>query len=137
MGIQRSKIRKADLAGESDQLLLDVDEAVGIAGAPVEGVFEFADPWQAEPHDAPGLDTVRRIPRKRSRELRTVKRLVESGIQNRIRTGLGACIRTKQWVAPLESVTERKCERVILVLAPVLQAEQPLLGRPPGLTTGP
>ena len=81
--IQRGVIGEANLAGESDELLLEVDDVIGIAGAPIEGVIEFegVNPGQAERRSAPGLDAVRRIPRKRPSELRAEKGHVKSGIR--------------------------------------------------------
>ena len=64
--IQGGVIGETNLAGKSDKLLLEVDDVVGIAGAPVEGVIEFerVNPGQAERRGAPRLDAVGRIPRK-------------------------------------------------------------------------
>src|SRR5208282_2293662 len=112
--IQRGVIGEADLAGQADKLLLEVDNVVGIAGAPVEGVIEFegVNPGQTERRGAPGLDAVRRVPGKRPSELRTEKGYIESGIQNRIRASLRARVRKKQRIALPQGVAEGERRRV-------------------------
>ena len=124
--IQRQVFGEAMLSGFADELLLVGELAEGESGAGFHGVGDFKamDDRQIEKWKvSPGEEAVRRIPRIRAGLLRAEDVVVDVEIERLVGSCAGTSVGAHEHVGFAEIAAESDLERVVVIVARVLQDE--------------
>src|SRR5437016_1967744 len=115
MDVEREICRKPLRIRRADELLVLVDEAVGISSPIVEGIRKIESlQKRARP---PREETVRCVPGERAARLLAENGIVEAEVDHRVRTCRRSRVGAEYRVRALEGPPRRYLKRLVSVLA--------------------